>query len=109
VIHLKGGTDLDDSQFVSPKRMRDAGGQTQYQNGNRLQLMVFRPEMAIGCEYEKEKLGSVMVNVGGDLSGKASLTVDGESVSLPISEKKLFEAMGEPRRFEQHKHRNWVD
>ncbi len=109
VLHPKEGRDLDKSQFASPRAMRDIGGRTQNERDGKLDLMVSRPEMSIGCSYEHEKLVYVMVNVGGDSSGNASLTVNGKNVSLPTSEKKLFEILGEPSHFHQHKPTNWVD
>jgi hypothetical protein len=102
VIHLKDGTDLNHSHFVSPKVMRGMGGKSQRQYGDEFDLMVWKPEMVIGCDYKKQRLAWVMVNLGVGSKAKVSLTIDGKAVSLPISEKKLFEALGEPSRFEKH-------
>jgi hypothetical protein len=102
VIHLKDGIELNHSHFVSPKTMRGLGGQSLNQHGDEFDLYVSKPEGVIGCDYKKQKLTSVMVNLGVGSKAKVSLTVDGKAVSLPISEKKLFEALGEPRSFERH-------
>jgi hypothetical protein len=102
VIHLKDGTDLDHSHFVSPKTMRGLGGKSQNHHGDEFDLHVWKPEMVIGCKYKKERLNWVMVNLGAGSKTKVSLTVDGKALTLPISEKKLFEALGEPRHFEKH-------
>jgi hypothetical protein len=101
VIHLKDGTDLNHSHFVSPKIMRGLGGRSLNQHGEEFDLYVSKPEMVIGCDYKKQKLAWVMVNLGVGSKAKVSLTIDGKAVSLPISEEKLFEALGEPRRFEK--------
>ena len=108
IVHLKDGSNLDESLFASSQKMLQSGGKIQAQIGDLLEVMVLRPEMAIGCTYKKDKLVAVMVNTSPDSRLKASLTVDGKDVSLPIEDRKLFEILGEPRSFQKRKIKTWA-
>jgi hypothetical protein len=102
VVHLKDGTDLNHSHFVSPKIMRGLGGRSLNRDRDDFDLWVTKPEMQVGCDYKKKQLARVIINLGSDSRQKVSVTVDGKDLSLPISEKNLFEVLGEPRRFEKY-------
>ncbi len=101
VVHLADGTDLDVSKFASPNAMRNLGAKTQNEFQDEFDLMLEKPGMWIGCSYIKARLEWVMVNLGVGSRGKASFTVNGKDLSLPITEEKLFEALGQPRSFEK--------
>jgi hypothetical protein len=108
IIHLKDGSNLDESLFASSQKMLQSGGKIQCEIGDDLWVEVLRPEMAIVCTYKKDKLVSVMVNVPPHSSLGASLTVGGKNVSLPITDRKLFEILGEPRGFQKRKIKTWA-
>jgi hypothetical protein len=104
IVHLKDGVDLDASHFESPDAMRRHGARTLNQYGDSFDLeMMLGPDMVLGCDYKRGKLLSVFVNVRADSKHKVSLTVDGKHITLPLSEKEFFKAMGEPRSFEKRK------
>jgi hypothetical protein len=97
VVHLDGN-DLDQAKFASAKTMRSLGAHP-FDAKEDFGLWLDKPDVAIACTYRKGKLQSVTVNLLDRPHGKASLTVKGKDVSLPIEEEKLFEILGKPHYF----------
>ena len=99
VVHLDGN-DLDHAKFASNKTMRSLGARPMddTKEGD-FGLRLDKPDVVISCIYRKGKLRSVRVSLLQRPHGKASLTVKGKDVSLPIEEEKLFEILGKPHYF----------
>jgi hypothetical protein len=97
VVHLDGN-DLDQAKFASAKTMRSLGAHP-FDAKEDFGLWLDKPDVAIACTYRNGKLQSVRVNLLNRPHGKASLTVNGKGVSLPIEEEKLFEILGKPHYF----------
>jgi hypothetical protein len=97
VVHLDGN-DLDNAKFASTTTMRSLGARS-FDDKDDFGLSLDKPDVAISCTYRNGKLQSVTVNLLNRPHGKASLTVNGKDVSLPIEEDKLFEILGKPHYF----------
>ena len=97
VVHLDGN-DLDQAKFASAKAMRSLGARPMDAKED-FGLELDKPDVDIWCTYRNGKLQSVTVSLLQRPHGKASLTVNGKDVSLPIEEEKLFEILGKPHYF----------
>jgi hypothetical protein len=98
VVHLNGN-DLDHAKFASAKTMRSLGARPFDAKEGEVGLWLDKPDVAIWCTYKNGKLRSVEVSLLNRPHGKASLTVTGKDVSLPIEVEKLFEILGKPHYF----------
>ena len=99
VVHLDGN-DLDHAKFASMKTMRSLGARPMDDTkSERIGLVLDKPDVEISCTYRDGKLQSLTVSLLQRPHGKASLTVKGKDVSLPIEEEKLFEILGKPHYF----------
>ncbi len=97
-VHLDGN-DLDHAKFASAETMRSLGARPLDDTKDDFGLCLDKPDAKISCTYRNGKLQSVRVNLLNRPHGKASLTVNGKGVSLPIEEEKLFEILGKPHYF----------
>ena len=98
VVHLDGN-DLDHAKFASTKTMRSLGARPLDDTKDDFGLRLDKPDVEISCTHQDGKLHSVRVNLLNRPHGRASLTVNGKDVSLPIEEEKLFEILGKPHYF----------
>ncbi len=99
VVHLDGN-DLDHAKFASIQAMRSLGARHRDDaKEDDFRLELDKPDVVISCTYEDGKLRFVEVSLLQRPDGKASLTVKGKDVSLPIEEEKLFEILGKPHYF----------
>lgn len=102
-VRLEDGTELDVTQFASPKLMRDLGGRVRNRNGERYDIMVQKSGATFWSYYEKGELVAVGVNMNGGRRHSNKITFDGKTVMLPTSESDLFKQAGDPRSFRRWK------